>query len=101
VRDALTDGDDLADQAQAQAQEQEGKGVLDRLDKLAPEDGHFWPRRRGAAAAVRRAQEAVRAQARWVSLTQVVPEGCRCSGPAADLPSCGRRGSQLPDQAYV
>jgi hemerythrin-like domain-containing protein len=39
VRDALTDGDKLADQAQAQ--EQEAKGVLDRLDKLAPEDGEF------------------------------------------------------------
>jgi hypothetical protein len=34
VRGALTDGDDLA-----QAQEQEAKTVLDRLDKLAPEDG--------------------------------------------------------------
>ncbi len=39
VRDALTDGDALADRAQAQ--EQEAKGVLDRLDKLAPEDGEF------------------------------------------------------------
>jgi multidrug efflux pump subunit AcrA (membrane-fusion protein) len=39
VRDALTDGNDLADQAQAQ--EQEAKAVLDRLDKLDPEDGEF------------------------------------------------------------
>ena len=39
VRKALIDGGDLADQAQAQ--EQEGKVVLDRLDKLAPEDSEF------------------------------------------------------------
>jgi len=39
VRRQLTDGDDLADQAQGQ--EQEGKVVLDRLDKLAPEDDDF------------------------------------------------------------
>jgi multidrug efflux pump subunit AcrA (membrane-fusion protein) len=39
VRDALTDGDALADRAQAQ--EQEAKAVLGRLDKLAPEDGEF------------------------------------------------------------
>ena len=39
VRESLTDGDDLADQAQEQ--EQEGKVVLDRLDKLEPEDEEF------------------------------------------------------------
>jgi hemerythrin-like domain-containing protein len=39
VREALTDGTDLANQAQDQ--EQEGKVVLDRLDKLAPEDEEF------------------------------------------------------------
>ena len=39
VGDALTDGDDLANQAQDQ--EQEAKAVLGRLDKLAPEDGEF------------------------------------------------------------
>ena len=39
VREALTDGTDLANQALDQ--EQEGKAVLDRLDKLAPEDGEF------------------------------------------------------------
>jgi len=39
VRDALTDGTDLANQAQDQ--EQEGKVVLDRLDKMAPEDEEF------------------------------------------------------------
>jgi hypothetical protein len=39
VRSHLTDGDDLANQAQDQ--EQEGKVVLDQLDKLAPEDGEF------------------------------------------------------------
>jgi len=39
VRDALTDGTDLANQAQSQ--EQEGKVVLDQLDKLAPEDEQF------------------------------------------------------------
>ena len=39
VREALTDGTDLANQAQDQ--EQEGKVVLDRLDKLAPEDDEF------------------------------------------------------------
>jgi hemerythrin-like domain-containing protein len=39
VRDALTDGTDLANQAQGQ--EQEGKEVLDQLDKLAPEDEKF------------------------------------------------------------
>jgi hemerythrin-like domain-containing protein len=42
VRKALVDGDNLADQAQAQ--EQEGKVVLDRLDKLAPEDDEFESR---------------------------------------------------------
>ncbi len=39
VRDALTNGDDLANQAQAQ--EQEGKTILDRLEGLAPEDAEF------------------------------------------------------------
>ena len=39
VRKHLTDGDDLADQAQDQ--EQGGKVVLDRLDKLAPADEEF------------------------------------------------------------
>jgi hemerythrin-like domain-containing protein len=39
VREHLSDGDDLANQAQEQ--EQEGKEVLDRLDKLAPEDEQF------------------------------------------------------------
>ena len=39
VRDALTDGTDLANQAQDQ--EQEGKVVLDRLDKLAADDEKF------------------------------------------------------------
>jgi hemerythrin-like domain-containing protein len=39
VRKHLTDGDDLANQAQDQ--EQEGKVVLDRLDKLAPADEEF------------------------------------------------------------
>jgi hemerythrin-like domain-containing protein len=39
VRKALTDGDDLANQAQDQ--EQEGKAVLDQLDKLAPDDERF------------------------------------------------------------
>ena len=39
VRDRLPDGDDLANQALAQ--EQEGKEVLHRLDKLAPEDTEF------------------------------------------------------------
>ncbi len=39
VREAVTDGTDLANQAQDQ--EQEGKVVLARLDKLAPEDAEF------------------------------------------------------------
>ena len=39
VRDALTNGDSLADQAEAQ--EQEAKSVLDRLDKLAPAEPEF------------------------------------------------------------
>ncbi len=39
VRERLTDGADLANQAQEQ--EQEGKVVLDKLDKLAPEDDKF------------------------------------------------------------
>jgi hemerythrin-like domain-containing protein len=39
VRRQLTNGDDLANQAQGQ--EQEGKVVLDRLDKLAPEEEDF------------------------------------------------------------
>jgi hemerythrin-like domain-containing protein len=39
VRKHLTDGNDLANQAQEQ--EQEGKTVLNRLDKLAPEDREF------------------------------------------------------------
>lgn len=39
VRDAVTDGTDLANQAQDQ--EQEGKEVLNRLDKLAPDDAEF------------------------------------------------------------
>jgi len=39
VRRHLEDGDDLANQAQDQ--EQEGKVVLDKLDKLAPEDEEF------------------------------------------------------------
>jgi hemerythrin-like domain-containing protein len=39
VRKHLEDGDDLANQAQDQ--EQEGKVVLDKLDKLAPEDEEF------------------------------------------------------------
>jgi hemerythrin-like domain-containing protein len=39
VREHLTDGDDLADQAQDQ--EQEGKVILDRLDKLDPADEEF------------------------------------------------------------
>jgi hemerythrin-like domain-containing protein len=39
VRKHLTDGNDLANQAQDQ--EQEGKVVLDRLDKLAPADEEF------------------------------------------------------------
>jgi multidrug efflux pump subunit AcrA (membrane-fusion protein) len=42
VRKTLTDGDDLANQAQDQ--EQEGKVVLDQLDKLAPEDEEFEAR---------------------------------------------------------
>jgi hypothetical protein len=42
VRRHLTDGDDLANQAQDQ--EQEGKVVLDRLDKLAPADEEFEAR---------------------------------------------------------
>jgi hypothetical protein len=42
VRKHLTDGDDLANQAQHQ--EQEGKAVLDQLDKLSPEDEGFEPR---------------------------------------------------------
>lgn len=42
VRKALTDGDDLANQAQDQ--EQEGKAVLDQLDKLAPDDEQFEAR---------------------------------------------------------
>lgn len=39
VREALTDGDDLANQAQQQ--EQEGKEVLDKLDKADAEDAEF------------------------------------------------------------
>jgi len=39
VRESLTDGDDLA--SQAQQQEQEGKEVLDKLDKAAAEDAEF------------------------------------------------------------
>jgi hemerythrin-like domain-containing protein len=39
VRESLTDGDDLANQAQQQ--EQEGKEVLDKLDKAAAEDDDF------------------------------------------------------------
>jgi len=39
VRSHLTDGDDLADQAQDQ--EQQGKFILDRLDKVSPEDEEF------------------------------------------------------------
>lgn len=39
VRRHLEDGDDLANQAQDQ--EQEGKAVLGKLDKLAPEDEEF------------------------------------------------------------
>jgi hemerythrin-like domain-containing protein len=39
VRSHLTDGDDLADQAQDQ--EQQGKFILDRLDKVIPEDEEF------------------------------------------------------------
>jgi len=39
VREHLSDGDDLANQAQDQ--EQEGKVVLDQLGKLAPEDEQF------------------------------------------------------------
>lgn len=39
VRKSLPDGDDLANQAQDQ--EQEGKVVLDKLDKLAPENEQF------------------------------------------------------------
>jgi hemerythrin-like domain-containing protein len=39
VRSHVTDGTDLANQAQGQ--EQEGKEVLARLDKLAPEDEAF------------------------------------------------------------
>ena len=39
VRKALTDGTDLA--KQAQDQEQEGKAVLDQLDKLEPADERF------------------------------------------------------------
>jgi hemerythrin-like domain-containing protein len=42
VRRHLTDGDDLANQAQDQ--EHEGKVVLDRLDKLAPADEEFETR---------------------------------------------------------
>lgn len=42
VREHLSDGDDLANQAQGQ--EQEGKVVLDQLDKLAPEDEQFEAR---------------------------------------------------------
>jgi hemerythrin superfamily protein len=39
VRESLTDGDDLANQAQQQ--EQEGKEVLDKLDKAAADDAEF------------------------------------------------------------
>ena len=39
VREHLPDGDDLANQAQGQ--EQEGKAILDRLDKLAPDNEEF------------------------------------------------------------
>ena len=39
VREHLSDGDDLANQAQQQ--EQEGKEVLDRLDKLGADDPEF------------------------------------------------------------
>jgi Hemerythrin HHE cation binding domain len=39
VRGHLTDGDVLADQAQDQ--EQQGKFILDRLDKVSPEDEEF------------------------------------------------------------
>jgi len=39
VRRHLEDGDDLANQAQDQ--EQQGKVILDKLDKLAPEDDEF------------------------------------------------------------
>jgi len=41
VRSHVSDGTDLANQAQGQ--EQEGKEVLARLDKLAPEDEAFDP----------------------------------------------------------
>jgi hypothetical protein len=43
VRSHLTDGDDLADQAQDQ--EQQGKFILDRLDKVIPEDEEFEDQR--------------------------------------------------------
>jgi hemerythrin-like domain-containing protein len=39
VRSHLTDGDDLANEAQDQ--EQQGKFILDRLGKLSPEDEEF------------------------------------------------------------
>ena len=39
VRSHVSDGTDLANQAQGQ--EQEGKEVLDQLDKLSPGDGQF------------------------------------------------------------
>jgi hypothetical protein len=42
VRKAVTDGADLADQAHDQ--EQQGKVVLDRLNRLAPEDADFEAR---------------------------------------------------------
>ena len=42
VREHLTDGDDLANQAQDQ--EQEGKEVLSKLDKLGPEEDEFEAR---------------------------------------------------------
>ena len=41
MREHLEDGTDLANQARDQEQEQEGKEVLARLDKLAPEDEEF------------------------------------------------------------
>jgi hemerythrin-like domain-containing protein len=39
VREHVTDGTDLANQAQGQ--KQDGKALLDRLDKLAPQDEEF------------------------------------------------------------
>ncbi|MGH3251212.1 MAG: hemerythrin domain-containing protein [Trebonia sp.] len=72
VRKALTDGDDLANQAQDQ--EQEGKDVLSQLDKLAPESDEFEARLAQFTSAGR-AHIAFEESAVWPHLRQVLSAG--------------------------